>query len=175
MNGAVLKWFESYLIGRACSRQQVWIGFRLFSYCVLCCMEMPQGLFFNPMLFLQYIAEILWELEHLYAIDTNICKFCAHVKRGRYRTIPWHVLTKAAKHIAMYCPDQSQEKHHSASYFVSCILFLYFRIEFAVTDCGQKNGTFGALEMLTSSRVDVVFGPFCSTGLYFSSATTLFG
>lgn len=44
----------------------------------------------------------------------------------------------------------------------------YFRIYHNTTDCLTKNGTFDALSLLANARVDVLFGPYCSTGLSFA-------
>jgi len=79
LNGTVLNWFGSYLIGR---RQRVRNGSTVSAPSVMFC-RVPQGSVLGPILFLLYTAELLQLIErnglrpHLYADDTQIYSFCA--------------------------------------------------------------------------------------------------
>jgi len=79
INGVVLQWFRTYLIGR---RQYVRIGSSSSTPAVIVC-GVPQGSVLGPILFLLYTADLLSLIEdhglrpHLYADDTQIYGFCS--------------------------------------------------------------------------------------------------
>jgi Reverse transcriptase (RNA-dependent DNA polymerase) len=79
LNGTVLNWFESYLVGR---RQQVRIGSSLSLLRTMFC-GVPHGSVLGPILFVLYTSELLLLIEshglrpHLYADDTQMYELCA--------------------------------------------------------------------------------------------------
>ena len=74
VDGAVLQWFRSYLVGR---RQHVRTGSTASTPTVIVC-DVPQGLVLGPILFLLYTADLLPLIEghrlrpHLYIDNSQI-------------------------------------------------------------------------------------------------------
>jgi len=59
---------------------------------------------------------------------------------------------------------------YMCNYFSGFIILLYvssifyMMVDYVSNRCSPKNGTFGTLQMLQTTDVDVIFGPVCSTG-----------